>query len=241
MPLGLCRFCHEQRQLIEAHIIPKGFFERIRSDEPSILVNESDYPKRSPQGIYDKGILCGPCDNIIGKWDQYAQEVLTMDMSGFTLIAEGQNIGGWERPDYNYELLKLFFISLVWRASISTHSFYAGIDIGREFEEQARQMLSDGRAGGAHDFGVVIARFVEPLGHAFFDPHTERMNGINHVRFYLAGFIAYMKVDKRPYDAGLEHFLLADGEPLRIIKRSIHKGGEAEVFSKIRSAPKNKR
>jgi hypothetical protein len=30
----------------------------------------------------------------------------------------------------------------VWRASISTHSFYAGIDIGRKFEEQARQMLS---------------------------------------------------------------------------------------------------
>ena len=128
MPLGLCRFCLEQRQLIEAHIIPKGFFERIRSDEPNILVNESDYPKRSPQGIYDKGILCGPCDNIIGKWDQYAQEVLTMDMSGFTLIAEGQNIGGWERPEYNYELLKLFFISLVWRASISTHSFYAGLE-----------------------------------------------------------------------------------------------------------------
>jgi hypothetical protein len=241
MPLGLCRFCLEQRQLIEAHIIPKGFFERIRSDEPNILVNESDYPKRSPQGIYDKGILCGPCDNIIGKWDQYAQEVLTMNMSGFTLIAEGQNIGGWERPEYNYELLKLFFISLVWRASICTHSFYAGIDIGRKFEEQARQMLRDGRAGGAHDFGVVIARFVEPLGHAFFYPHTERMNGINHVRFYLAGFIAYMKVDRRHYDAGLEHFLLADGEPLRIIKRSIHQGGEAEVFSKILSAPKNKR
>jgi hypothetical protein len=67
------------------------------------------------------------------------------------------------------------------------------------------------------------------------------MSGINHVRFYLAGFIAYMKVDKRPYDASLEHFLLADGEPLRIIKRSIHKGGEAVVFSKILSAPKNKR
>jgi len=241
MPLGLCRFCLEQRQLIEAHIIPKGFFERIRSDEPTILVNKSDYPKRSPQGIYDKGILCGPCDNIIGKWDQYAQEVLTVDMSGFTLIAEGQNIGGWERPEYNYELLKLFFISLLWRASISTHSFYAGIDIGRKFEEQARQMLRDGRAGGAHDFGVAIARFVEPLGNAFFDPHMERMNKVNHVRFYLAGFIAYMKVDKRPYDTGLEHFLLADGEPLRVIKRSIHKGGEAEVLSEILSAPKNKR
>ncbi|HTA42226.1 MAG TPA: hypothetical protein VK789_07260 [Bryobacteraceae bacterium] len=241
MAIGLCRFCLEERPLIEAHIIPKGFFERIRTDEANILINESDYPKRSPQGIYDKGILCGPCDNIIGKWDQYAQEALPAEMSAFTLIADRQIIGGWERPDYDYELLKLFFISLVWRASISTHPFYVGISIGSKFEEEARLMLREGRPGGAHDFGVVIARFVEPVGQAFFDPHTERMNGINHVRFYLAGFIAYMKVDQRPYDPGLAHFLLAEGHPLRIIKRSIHQGGEAEVLSKVFNASKNKR
>jgi hypothetical protein len=204
-------------------------------------VNESDYPKRSRQGVYDQGILCGPCDNIIGKWDQYAQEILTMDMARFTLIADNGKIGGWELPDYNYSLLKLFFISLVWRASISTHPFYRNISIGSKFEEKARLMLRNNNPGDAHDFGVVIARFTEPLGHAFFDSHTERVRAINQVRFYVAGFIAYMKVDARPYDPELEHFLLADGKPLRIIKRSIHQGGEAEVINKILSAPKNKR
>ncbi len=236
----MCRFCLERRQLIEAHIIPKSFFERIRTDEPNILVNESDYPKRSPQGVYDKGILCGRCDNTIGKWDQYAQEVLTMDMATFTTIVE-QGIGnGAELSEYDYAKLKLFFISLVWRASISTHSFYAKVNIGSKFEEKALQMLKSDDPGDAHDFGVVIARFKEVQGHAFFDPHTERVNGLNQVRFYLAGYIVYMKVDQRPYNPDLAHFLLADGQPLRIIRRSIHKGGEAEVISKILNAPKNK-
>jgi hypothetical protein len=118
MAVGLCRLCLEQKKLIDAHIIPKGFFERIQSDEPTILVNEFDYPRRSRQGNYDQGILCGPCDNFIGRWDQYAQEVLTMDMAGFITVVE-RGIGeGAELPDYNYALLKLFFISLVWRASI---------------------------------------------------------------------------------------------------------------------------
>jgi hypothetical protein len=31
------------------------------------------------------------------------------------------------------------------------------------------------------------------------------------------------------------------GQPLRIIKRSIHQGGESEVLNKIFRAPKNKR
>ena len=142
---------------------------------------------------------------------------------------------------YDYCLLKLFFISLVWRASISTHHFYRKIAIGDKFEEKARLMLLAEDPGDANDFGVVIARFTEPLGHAFLDPHPERVAGINHVRFYIAGFVVYMKVDQRPFWADLAHFLLGDRQPLRVIKRSIYKGGEALAFRKVMNAPKNQR
>jgi hypothetical protein len=214
--VGTCRLCLQHRQLIDSHIIPGGFFERIKTDEPNMLLNEKNYPKKSPKGVYDQNILCAPCDNTMGKWDHYAQQVLMMDMSGFTPIGTQERLGGWERHEYEYPLLKLFFISLAWRASISTHNFYMQINIGPKFEEKARLMLRTEDPGDAHDFGVVLARFTEPLGHAFLNPHSERMVGVNHIRFYVAGFVIYMKVDQRRYRRDLEHFLLSQTTTLRI-------------------------
>jgi hypothetical protein len=231
----------EHKKLINSHIIPDGFFDRIKANEPNIMLDETNHPKRAPKGVYDQHILCGPCDNRIGVWDGYAQNVLTNDMSGFTVVHENGIVGGWERPTYDYSLLKMFFISLVWRASISSHPFYRRIDIGTKFEDRAHAMISTDDPGDENDFGVTLARLTEPIGHAFLNPHAERLDGVNHVRFYLAGFVAYIKIDQRPYNSALRSFVLTAGQPLKIVKRSIHKGGEAEVFNKVINAPRNKR
>jgi hypothetical protein len=76
MKRHLC--CHEKK-LIKAHVIPEKFFTPLRSEKKSPILcsnTEGKYPKRSPIGIYDSSILCSKCDNYIGNWDNYAQQLL---------------------------------------------------------------------------------------------------------------------------------------------------------------------
>jgi len=75
-----CKFCGNKSSLIEAHVIPAGFFRRI--DRPGkkaleMLTNkEGEQKKRLPIVVYDKTIVCKNCENIWAEWDNYAQQLL---------------------------------------------------------------------------------------------------------------------------------------------------------------------
>ena len=75
-----CCYCRQDKKLIKAHIIPEGFFRRLREEQnpPMMLTNTAgEYPKKMPIGVYDKNILCDECEKIFGVWDEYAQQLLT--------------------------------------------------------------------------------------------------------------------------------------------------------------------
>src|SRR5262245_48953601 len=138
-----CRFCGERSDFIDAHVIPEGFFKRLRDGReiPRLLSNNTeDYPKRAPVGVYDEKILCAGCEPQFGPWDQYAQEVLSEPPRG-QVLKVGKHVVGYELSEaWRYDLLKLFFISVAWRASVSTHDFYKRISLG-PFEAAAKVML----------------------------------------------------------------------------------------------------
>src|SRR3954470_151131 len=97
----LCRLCEQQKKLIKAHIIPEGFFRRLREgNKAPLLVSERDYVKRSPIGIYDSGILCANCDGIFALWDDYAQQILSPDLGDAQKIMAGATLLGWSLNSY---------------------------------------------------------------------------------------------------------------------------------------------
>ena len=94
----MCRFCETEQHLIRAHIVPEGFFRVLRdgSTVPELHTNTPGaHPKRAPIGVYDKSILCGPCDNRFALWDKHAQDVLLRDFSDETAIHNGPEKIGW--------------------------------------------------------------------------------------------------------------------------------------------------
>ena len=97
-------------------MIPAGFFRRIDDGNGTLrLLSESEeqYPKRSPIGVYDSTILCEFCEPLFGDWDNYAQELLTEEPKDSMRIVENGQLGGYEVKEYRYDLLKLFFISVL--------------------------------------------------------------------------------------------------------------------------------
>ncbi len=141
---------------------------------------------------------------------------------------------------YRYDQLKLFFISLVWRAAISKHGFYGRIKIGPRYEDRAKRLIEFRDPGPIDDFTVNLAKFDDPVvGKAMLDPHLQRMEGINYCQFYFAGYIAYIKVDKRRAPPFLLPLAMAPDCPLKIVCRDLANSKELPLLRAIASAPQN--
>jgi hypothetical protein len=171
----------------------------------------------------------------------YAQEVLRDDLVGARVQRVDDLVVGHEIDDWRYDLLKLFFVSLLWRASVSTHPMFHRISLG-PLEEVARGMLRRGDPGSSQSFAVALSKFDARDGRAILDPHVERIDGIKYARFYLGLYVAWIKIDSRAGAAWLEHFVLVPGQPLKIIDRGgLTEGRELSVLQRLVAKSQNRR
>ena len=128
--------------------------------------------------------------------------------------------------------LKLFFVSLLWRASVSKLKCYAPVALG-EYECVAKTLLTDRVPGNAQQFAVFLAKFDRHLlAEAIICPFREKIDGINYYRFYLGGYVAYIKADQRNVPREFSELIMAQGQPLKIIMQDLNRRQE---FSRMLS------
>ena len=58
------------------------------------------------------------------------------------------------------------------------------------------------------------------------DPHPDRLDGIKYCRFYLGGYVAYIKTDARPPTKTWANFTMKPGQPLCILARDMRRSKE---------------
>lgn len=199
-----CKFCLKDKKLIDAHIIPRCFFEAMRNrgnNRPFQLLSntKNEHSQKLRIGSYDKNILCEDCEKVFQKYDDYACKILLSNIgnSDYILNPNGNRIG-YELKNVDYKKLKLFFLSVLWRASASERKEFEKINVDRPFEDRLKTMIRNSDPGGTNDFLVVIRRFIDDLGKNFLmDPYPLSINKINFYRFYLgAGYEFHIKVDE---------------------------------------------
>jgi hypothetical protein len=222
----ICQLCLEDKTLIKAHIVPKAFYKDSfgvgSSDAGKMFTvsNQSEERKIYQAGIWDNKILCGDCDNRISIFDKYAVEFFRGAESWQVTPIETETI--YKIEDFDYKKLKLFFISLLWRMSITTHDFYYAVSLGSLHESKARQLLIEDNPGTNNDFSVFISRFIPDEGknshHIFFSPRKQRNTHFRtYYTFCFAGFDFFIKVDSQKLVSPLDEFCLQDSEGLVII------------------------
>jgi hypothetical protein len=230
-----CRLCLQGKKLIKAHIVPEGFFRPLWSGNlaPEMHTNSpGKYPKRIPIGVYDSTILCEECGQKMAPWDNYAQEVLLHRFSeARKILLQGRTVAR-RIENFDYRRLKLFFISLLWRSSVSKRDEYNRISLG-PFEDRLKDMILAGEPGGSQDFAVILARFEDPELTAMLDPHPEKFDSVSFCRFCMTGFLAYIKVDQRPAPTFLADFFLRENAPLIILARSPRNSPDGLVMREI--------
>lgn len=238
----LCKLCQQDAPLVKSHIIPKSFYKLSKDrKEVSRLVSniDGDYPKKTQTGVYDT-IVCETCERLFSPWDDYAQAILLGELSNQNpLVVNGETVG-YRIEEFDYHKLKLFFVSVLWRASISSHNFFSKVQTG-PFEASLREAIKNNDPGDRNFFAVTLARFNTTLETVLLDPHPEKFEGINYYRFYLADYISYIKVDRRDAPVSLSDVALSPNGSLVVISRELSGSSDLRVLQDITRANSERR
>jgi hypothetical protein len=242
-----CQLCRRDVPLIDAHIIPRPFFRtKEPGGAPKFLSNtDGTYPKRAPIGIYDPAILCATCDGRIGRWDEYGIELFTKSLDHFTPVIENGKLVAFRKDSFDYSRLRLFVLSVLWRAHLSTHEMFSRVALGPP-AERLRAMIESGEPGRSSEFAMVLSAFtvqgkIPSIGIPVADPFMETWDGVVACRLSFGVVTAYVSVDRAPLPPNLMSTGVVEGKTLIVVERDYSTSSEIEVARSIARSPQNAR
>ena len=218
-----CKFCNNEFQkLANSHIIPRSFYRKVRGDgNYSLLLNVDDNEETQEfkqAGISDTTILCESCERRFSPYDKHGYETLTEALE--TKKKYIDHLGNAcafyvEKADYN--VFKLFVLSVLWRASVSSHYFFKHIKLGSH-EEKLRKRIHEGDAGAEDDYSILCFHLLgQHYPKTILPPFGHRIEGVNFCRLYLPDVGFLIKVDSRPSPSVLKPLVMKPQSSIYLI------------------------
>lgn len=208
---------------------------RTGAKSPRLLSTAPDeYPKRRPIGIYDKTILCGDCENLFQTVDDYAPSFFLSEHEELNPIVDpsGKKVA-YQIDNVDNEKIKLFILSVLWRASVSSETFFAHINLG-PYEPNLRDRVQRGDTGDDSDFPLVLSRFNDSTSERILNvPHSRRIDGVRFYTLYLASYVAEIKVDKQPLPEFLRQTALKKVGPIWIFYADFASSNALEIAKTV--------
>ncbi|MDJ0616589.1 MAG: hypothetical protein QNJ63_07545 [Calothrix sp. MO_192.B10] len=269
MNIGICKLCGQEKELIDkSHIISRQFHhyttEEIKKHfndvvtNPTYIYSQDGKEKQIQSGLYVGGILCRGCENSIGRWENYAQNLLLKKID-IDAITERQKttkvIQTIENVDY--KSLKLFFMSILWRSHIARNNFFVNkvtkdgktekaqffkeVNLGEQWELKLRNMILQENPGTEDDFSVVLIKYIGKESCIHLLPPQRINNDPVNVNFYIftfAGYSFFIKVDQRKFPDKIREIILKPNAPLYFpIKEYKESPGYLNLLKWVNSVP----
>ena len=221
MKQGVCKLCGQCRFLVDAHIIPQSFFDFMRQGDPrpSRIYAGGEHPKRTRTGIHDEELVCADCEGVLSVLDDYGAKILIPEFPESMCIKTPDGVPlFFQLPSYNYGVLKLFLLSVLWRMSATKRPEFSCISLGPH-EIRLAEMIKMNAPGSPDEYPVILSRFTDPVGHySILKPRRTRITtGHTFSFFFLGGYIVRVKVDRRPVPTEINPFMLCPDAPLTIV------------------------
>jgi hypothetical protein len=226
-----CKLCGRDAPFVDAHIVPASFFRDVQMPRGEVMRMVSNdpalYPKRTPIGVYDAQLMCEDCEKLFGPWDAYAASFFIQREAEFFQHRQIEGESVYCAIDFDYERLRLFVLSLLWRAAESTHPYFQRIDLTAR-RPRLRELLLSGSIGEVAEFSTVIARWrsnTRPDEYAKLqaNPFEYRglETGVRMTRFYLNRFVLDVQVDKSPAPPSVRFLRVEPGRLLLVPERNL--------------------
>ncbi len=166
--------------------------------------SDNEYNKRRSKGIYEN-LLCRSCEDIIKAYEDYGKSILYDEVKPYI----DKTKSGYVNKKYNYNLFKFFVLSLLWRASICTHTGFKSANLGK-YEEELRLTLLNERETPVSLYPCLIYQtYIEdnPADGIFMEiyPSKSKYDGKTVYQFIADGlffFIAVGTTSKKTFPEG---------------------------------------
>jgi hypothetical protein len=243
---GICKLCQLERPLLnKSHIIPEFMYQslfdnghKLNKLAPAELINGKGRISRPSAGEYESSLLCEDCDNkIIGGYETYARNALYTKEDGRSGLPECTNFitnGGVKFTrcrNLRYKEFKLFLLSVLWRASISSREFFKEVSLG-PYEEPIRQMIYNGDPKEADIFPILMMTWINdksfPTDLVGQPGINRNENGIRYI-FIIAGVIYVFHISPTSLRHDLKEFCLLPSNEIALLY--IPEGKSRKLFS----------
>ena len=212
-----CRLCGAVGKLVESHVIPKALHLDVKPEGDNLRVysNSARHGQRCHTGVYGL-FLCESCENAFAPYDEYGVKFVKRHKDG---IGDSPICESFQRgfeTSVDYAKLKLWVMSMLWRADVCDDMLYEKVDLGPKWRKALADSIRSKTPGDANHFSVVATIFDEEYSRlgAIFSPFPGKLSGVNFYKFYLPwGFTFFIKVDQRRPPQMLEPVTLKKGQP----------------------------
>jgi len=215
-----CKYCGRLKTLVKSHIIPRSLCD----------INSS--------GICDDELFCKDCEDKFMIYDAYAFKLLHEQGSQRKTVRDehGEVLGVYYET-YDYNKLKLFFMSVLLRAGLSNVFFFKHVKVG-SYLGLLKQALDTGQAPAANDFAVFLAYYDEiKKGPVMFPPAQQKIGKIKFYHFHIGHAVFYIKVDRRDPPPELQPIILQPVGRLFLMKFSRKGANEPDILKGIAGIP----
>lgn len=236
-----CKFCEKPfLKLVKSHVIPRSFYKALRDESKPYSIflevgTEQNNEKYYQAGIYDSEIVCETCERLFSPFDKHGYEVLMKalaekriyyDLNGYPCAYFMENV--------DYTKLKLFVLSMLWRAHASYHKFFSHVALGSH-ATILRSYISSGTAPPPEKYGVnFFHRVSQQYPGVLIPPWRDRIQGVNIYRFYLPEIVILVSVDKQSMPTPFDEMILKEASSQYIVFLSDINSSEQRYIKEVR-------
>jgi hypothetical protein len=144
-------------------------------------------------------------------------------------------------PNVDFRLLKLFVLSVLWRASVSRLYFFRDVDLGPH-ADTIKSLICNGTIEAADDYQFVCSyQRDHPYPKGILPPSSRKIEEINYVQLYLADIQILVKVDKRPLPEFFAPIVIRPKPPHYLVFMPFKGSRESEYFEGMKRALRDHR
>lgn len=172
MPIGTCKLTGEVGPLVKAHILPASLTSPSPGGFPFAQAGRDHPPIKRWTSWYDPNIVTRVGEDILERYDTWAVASLRQHRLVWSGWGEDQALSA---PDFiripgveewgfrkivnlDGARLRLFFLSLLWRAAVSEMVEFNEIQIGAAESRRLRKMVAEGNPNPLHRFPMTLTQ-----------------------------------------------------------------------------------
>lgn len=207
-----CKLCLKDTVLVSSHIIPEFLYTTLYDSKhrfEQISVEPTERNKYVQKGLRET-LLCEPCELSLSVLEQYFSKLLKGEVAARTTRGDGHMY----LTGVDYCKLKLFQVSILWRAGVSSLEPFSQVKLGSH-EERLRIMLLSNDPGSAARYGCLMFSLMngkESLTGLLIPPTWSKLAGQKAYRFVFGGLVfVYLVSNTNPPVEIIDAFAQPDG------------------------------